>query len=108
MIKFFKNIRHETLTDNPPDGRAGKFSKYPRYAFGEILLVVIGILIALQINNWNENRKASLLEIVTLRNLKEDLIYNASKIKTVYSNDSLTASRNNTKLLGILKDRYSV
>jgi hypothetical protein len=50
MIKFFRRIRQNLLTEN-------KFSKYLVYAIGEIVLVVIGILIALQINNWNENRK---------------------------------------------------
>ncbi len=49
MIKFFRHIRQRLLTEN-------KFSKYLLYAIGEIILVVIGILIALQINNWNENR----------------------------------------------------
>ena len=47
MLKFFRNIRQRLLSD-------GKNSKYLKYAFGEIFLVVIGILIALQINNWNE------------------------------------------------------
>ena len=50
MIKFFRKIRHKLLSDN-------KFSKYLVYAIGEIVLVVIGILIALSINNWNENNK---------------------------------------------------
>ena len=50
MIKFFRKIRQQLLTEN-------KFSKYMIYAIGEIILVVIGILIALGINNWNENRK---------------------------------------------------
>jgi len=50
-----------------------KFSKYLIYAIGEIILVVIGILIALQINNWNENRKAEIEEIKILTNLKSDL-----------------------------------
>ena len=50
MIKFFRRIRQGLITEN-------KFSKYLIYAIGEIVLVVIGILIALQINNWNENRK---------------------------------------------------
>ncbi|NNK80776.1 MAG: hypothetical protein HKO93_04690 [Flavobacteriales bacterium] len=49
MIKFFRNIRQRLLTEN-------RFSKYMLYAFGEILLVVIGIIIALQINNWNSER----------------------------------------------------
>ena len=50
MIKFFRKIRQKLLSEN-------KFSKYLIYAIGEIILVVIGILIALQINNWNENNK---------------------------------------------------
>jgi hypothetical protein len=50
MIKFFRKIRQKLLSEN-------KFSKYLIYAIGEIVLVVIGILIALQINNWNEERK---------------------------------------------------
>lgn len=49
MLKFFRKIRQRSLTEN-------KFSKYLLYAIGEILLVVIGILIALQINNMNEDR----------------------------------------------------
>jgi hypothetical protein len=50
VIRFFHQIRQRLITNN-------KFSKYLLYAIGEILLVVIGILIALQIDNWNEQRK---------------------------------------------------
>ena len=50
MIPFFRKIRKKMADDNRP-------LKYARYAIGEILLVVVGILIALQINNWNEGRK---------------------------------------------------
>jgi len=50
MIKFFRKIRQNLLSEN-------KTGKYFKYAIGEIVLVVIGILIALQINNWNEKRK---------------------------------------------------
>ncbi|NQZ44749.1 MAG: hypothetical protein HRT65_10595 [Flavobacteriaceae bacterium] len=49
MLKFFRRIRQSLLSEN-------KFSKYLLYALGEIILVVIGILIALQINNWNTDR----------------------------------------------------
>ncbi len=49
MIKFFRRIRQNLLSE-------GKTGKYLKYAFGEIILVVIGILIAIQINDWNNNR----------------------------------------------------
>lgn len=67
MIKFFRKIREKLLTEN-------KFGKYLIYAIGEIVLVVIGILIALSINNWNENKKTRDREIGFLKNLKSDLI----------------------------------
>jgi len=63
MIKFFRKIRQGLLTQN-------KFSKYLLYALGEIILVVIGILIALQINNWNEDRKTLKEEKATIASLK--------------------------------------
>lgn len=56
MIKFFRRIRQRLLTEN-------KFSKYLFYAVGEIVLVVIGILVALQLNNWNEERAQREIEI---------------------------------------------
>jgi hypothetical protein len=66
MIKFFRHIRQNTLKEN-------KFSKYLLYAMGEIILVVIGILIALSINNWNENLKNKKLEISYLKRIYKDL-----------------------------------
>lgn len=66
MIKFFRKIRQKLLTEN-------KFSKYLLYAIGEIVLVVIGILIALQINNWNELRKANNREHSLYQNILIDL-----------------------------------
>ncbi len=66
MIKFFRKIRQNLLMEN-------KNGKYFKYAIGEIVLVVIGILIALQINNWNETNKNEREQIVFLNNLKNDL-----------------------------------
>jgi hypothetical protein len=66
VINFFRRIRQKLLTEK-------KFSRYLLYAFGEIVLVVIGILIALQINNWNESRKIRAQEITQLKNFQEDL-----------------------------------
>ena len=66
MIKFFRKIRQQLLTEN-------KFSKYMLYAIGEIVLVVIGILIALSINNRNENNKKRNLEIDILKEVNASL-----------------------------------
>lgn len=80
MIKFFRKIRQGLLTANPPAGRAGKFSKYILYAIGEIILVVIGILIALSINNWNESRKTHNQDNEFLNNLKVELTVDISSL----------------------------
>jgi hypothetical protein len=75
MIKFFRKIRQNILSE-------GKTAKYLKYAFGEITLVVIGILIALQINNWNENRKDGLQEISILKSLQRDLRLDIKNIES--------------------------
>ena len=67
MIKFFRKIRQNLLSEN-------KTGKYFKYAIGEIILVVIGIVIALQINNNNELRKEKNEEALILSDLKEDFI----------------------------------
>ena len=66
MIKFFRRIRQKLVSQN-------KFSKYMFYAIGEIILVVIGILIALQVNTWNVDRLNGLEEERILRDLKEEI-----------------------------------
>lgn len=65
MIKFFRKIRQKLVEEN-------KVGNYLKYAIGEIFLVVIGILIALSINNWNEDRKRNLQEIRLAIQLLED------------------------------------
>ncbi len=65
MIKFFRKIRQNLL-------REGKTTRYFKYAIGEIMLVVIGILIALQINNWNESR----IENARATSYLERIVYN--------------------------------
>lgn len=66
MLRIFRSLRNKLLSEN-------RMKKYVLYAFGEIVLVVIGILIALQINNWNEVRKERLSEHQILKALKEDM-----------------------------------
>jgi len=66
MIPFFRIIRKKMANDNKP-------IKYLRYAIGEIILVVIGILITLATNNWNQNRINTGKQQDYLVGLKNDL-----------------------------------
>ena len=74
MISFFRRIRHRLLAE-------GHLTKYTYYAIGEILLVVIGILIALEINNWNEERTERVLEKKILQEIRLDMGINRRDIE---------------------------
>ena len=91
MLRFFRQIRQRLLTDN-------KFSKYLLYAIGEILLVVIGILIALQINNWNENRKINKEELQLLESLHKEFTYNKNELERAIKRAQLIQKRCETIL----------
>lgn len=80
MIKFFRNIRQNLLMEH-------KTSKYFKYAIGEIVLVVIGILIALQINNWNEGRKDEKRAKELIEKLKVEISEIVNYLK--YSNEGI-------------------
>jgi hypothetical protein len=95
MIPFFRKLRKKLADDNKP-------LKYLRYAIGEIVLVVIGILIALQINNWNEERK-NYLKLTTILNIiLEDIKEDAINLKTAI--DDLTETNKKTKLFLLQQD----
>ena len=81
MIKLFRKIRYELIEKN-------KTGKYLKYAIGEILLVVIGILIALQINNWNTDRKNRNRESVFVNQLAADLQSSTVDLKKIMINFS--------------------
>jgi hypothetical protein len=89
MINFFRKTRKKLADDN-------RFFKYWRYAIGEIVLVVVGILIALSINNWNQNRinnqklKSYLTEIV--RDLRIDSSWISDQIETLKIRNKKTKS----------------
>ncbi len=89
MIKFFRRIRQRLLSEN-------KFSKYLIYAVGEIILVVIGILIALSINNWNEKQKNLDTEQLLLKQLKSEYQSNLNQLdeKILMRNQALEACNN--------------
>ena len=74
MINFFRKIRKKMADDNKP-------LKYVRYAIGEIVLVVVGILIALQVNNWNETQKQRHIEIYVLEELASGLSQDLNVLK---------------------------
>jgi len=78
MINFFRKKRNQLADEN-------KLIKYLRYAIGEIMLVVIGILIAVQVNNWNENRITENIKAQVLSNLKDDILYDIRVLKNLDS-----------------------
>jgi hypothetical protein len=81
MIKLFRKIRQRLLTEN-------KFNKYLLYAFGEIVLVVIGILIALQINDWSEHRKLLRTNGALMERMVDELqinLYRLHYLDTAYT-----------------------
>ena len=110
MLKFFRKIRQSLLSE-------GKTGKYFKYAIGEIVLVVIGILIALQINNWNENRKASNLEQSYYCLLLEDIEQDKEQIKSLieinekrieHSNKAIALIQSENIKLNVLGDKINL
>lgn len=73
MLKFFRRLRQTLLDGGGLKKPASPLGRYLVYALGEILLVMIGILLALQVNNWNEQKKLSEREAVYLTRLQEDV-----------------------------------
>ncbi len=82
MLKFFRNIRQSLLMEN-------KNAKYLKYAIGEIVLVVFGILIALQVNNWNEDRKSQHRKNILLKSLQAEFKQNLIQLDSVLHFDNV-------------------
>ncbi|MDT0605990.1 DUF6090 family protein [Croceitalea rosinachiae] len=95
MIKFFRHIRQKLLAEN-------KFRKYLLYAIGEIVLVVIGILLALQINAWSTNKNERAKEQLYLRSFQNDIEVNLSELERVIEKSGFTISATDSLL------RYAV
>ena len=83
MIKFFRHFRKSLLTQN-------KMGKYFKYAFGEIILVVIGILIALQLNTWKENSQKRKTEKEYLTSIVANLEQDIAELKRLIKRDSIS------------------
>jgi hypothetical protein len=94
VIISYRKIRQKFLTEN-------KFSKYLIYAIGEIILVVIGILIALQINNWNEIQKKEKLRVSYEVSLINDL-----SLDTLKLNELIAKNYSEMKALNNQQDRF--
>ena len=94
MIKFFRHIRKSIIMEN-------KSAKYFKYAIGEIVLVVIGILIALQINNWNETKKTKEKETHALNEIISDLDNNLGNLTTIKTRkiNSINSTKNSLKII---------
>ena len=89
MLHFFRKIRHDLLDNS-------QFFRYLKYAVGEIILVVIGILIALQINNWTESRKSQEIKIRYLKELRSEFAQNLALVNEsirVYEHIKTSSSR---------------
>ena len=82
MIKFFRKIRQNLLMED-------KTGKYFKYAIGEIILVVIGILIALQINNWNLFRQNKILETNYLKGINVNLNDDIGELEQLFTKDTI-------------------
>ncbi|MEP0365767.1 MAG: DUF6090 family protein [Cyclobacteriaceae bacterium] len=94
MIKLFRKIRYDLMEKN-------KTGKYLKYAIGEIILVVIGILIALQLNDWNDHRKQVELEKEYYCRLLDDVRLDKEQIQnlTQLAKERLVASNQSVRLL---------
>ena len=98
MFALFRRIRKQLVSE-------GNLGKYLKYAIGEIILVVIGILIALQVNNWNENRKSRSFEQEMLAQIRENLKVDKMDLKKVHKNFEKAIS-SITKILEYEQEQY--
>lgn len=102
MIKIFRKIRQNLLSEHKFSKPASPAGRYLLYAFGEIILVVIGILIALQINNWNNDQNFKKEEQLILKNLNFEFKKNKNDLDVVkkdYQN-FLNATKSVLNLVG--------
>lgn len=106
MIKVFRKIRYELMEKNKTGKPAFPAVRYLKYAIGEIVLVVIGILIALSINNWNTDLVDQRTEQNIIKNLNMEFKQNKSTIQEsiAFQKSILTCARDVMKLIGQPKE----
>lgn len=90
MIKFFRTIRQNLIIEKKTGRPDWPVGRYLKYAIGEIILVIIGILIAVSINGWNENRKLKIEEQSLLIDLKQEITMNLKDLEVVIENNELS------------------
>ena len=109
MIKFFRKIRQRLLAENATNKPASPAGRYLLYAIGEIVLVVIGILLALQINNWNQKRISKNSMLNYYERIHEELIsINPLLIDFSKVIDSLKLANSRSLYILNLRDRDSL
>lgn len=103
MIKFFRRIRKRLLSEQSIVNPTSSAGRYLLYAVGEILLVMVGILLALQVNEWNNRRIDYKNEQTILKNLKVDFENNINNLEDVI-NSFMGAYEASVTLLEVIKD----
>ena len=101
MIRLLRKIRKKLIAN-------GRFRKYSLYAFGEIALVMIGILLALQVNNWNEQRKSRLSENQALVDLKDEFMHNHERLLILIDTKKEQEARFRSYMNFIIDDKNSI
>jgi len=109
MIKFFGKIRFDLMENNKTGKPAWPVGRYLKYAIGEIILVMIGILLALQVNNWNQNRIELKEEKEVIAKLHRDFKENKKTLNDYINtlNDEMSALTALINLVGASKEELA-
>ena len=105
MFRLFRSIRQQLLLRRPEgyEGHVleGRVSRYFGYAFGEIVLIVVGILLALQVSEWNQSRKDRTEERLIISNLHGEFLHN-KKIFSEVSKQLIAGKESNIQLMELM------
>lgn len=101
MLPFFRKLRYRFASDN-------QFLKYSRYAVGETLLIVMGILIALQISNWKEERQLKEKERAYLKGMLRDLEVFNQELDRVIIDTKATSEATDTMFMLLTYNRQDI